>query len=227
MTGDGSAIASILSSECSAIDLHLSADDILSFTLLAEELKKWNSRINLTAITDDKEIAVKHFVDSLHLAALIRSDDRLLDVGSGAGFPVIPLKIARAATSMMSVDCVAKKINFQRHIIRTLALNDIEAVHARVEDMLKKYGNSFTVIVSRAFTRLDHFVERAAPLLSKDGRLIAMKGADVEDEITASSAALSVSGFSVTATYHYRLPFSMGDRTLLVLNPCKAASNKG
>jgi len=227
MPPDSSLIARILSSECKDLGFPITEDDIHAFTVLSAELKKWNSRINLTAITDDREITVKHFVDSLHLATLITGEDRLLDIGSGAGFPIIPLKIARPATSMMSVDCVAKKINFQRHIIRSLELNGIDAIHARVEDIAKTYERSFTVIVSRAFTRLDHFVELAAPLLAADGRLIAMKGADVEDEITASGAVLSALGFTVTMTYRYSLPYCMGERTLTVLKPCQAALNKG
>ena len=216
-------IAEILAEECVALGVALSDENILSFTVFAEELKKWNRTVNLTAITRDKEIAVKHFIDSLHLAAHVSEHDRLLDMGSGAGFPVIPLKIVRAATPMVSVDAVAKKINFQRHIIRTLKLHGIEAVHARIEDLHATYAHTFTLITSRAFTRIDHFVSLASPLLSRNGRLIAMKGAGVDEEIDASSDVLSALGFSVTAQYRYSLPYNMGERTLTVMMPCKAA----
>jgi 16S rRNA (guanine527-N7)-methyltransferase len=227
MTERNSLITTILSDKSDNCDLSLSLDEIYAFIILAEELKKWNNKINLTTITTDKEIAVKHFIDSLQLATQITAEDRLLDIGSGAGFPVIPLKIVRPATSMISVECVAKKIRFQRHIIRTLKLDGLEAIHTRVEDLVSTHEQAFTVIVSRAFTRLDHFVSLAAPLLSEDGRLIAMKGNDIEDEIEVSGTVLSALGFFITSTHRYSLPFSMGERTLTVLKSCKAASNKG
>lgn len=223
MTERSSLVATILADESAECGLSLTRDEINSFTVLADELKKWNNKINLTAIRSEKEIAVKHFVDSLHLSTLITSEDRLLDIGSGAGFPVLPLKIVKPATEMMSVDCVAKKINFQRHIIRTLRLPKIEAVHARVEELHKKYEHTFSVIVSRAFTRLDHFVSLAAPLLSEGGRLIAMKGDDVENEIEVSDSAISALGFCVASTQRYCLPYSMGKRTITVLIPREAA----
>lgn len=202
--------------------LSLSASQIGSFELYAAELKKWNNKVNLTAITKDSEIAVKHFVDSLSLAPYITASDRLLDIGSGAGLPIIPLKIIMPETSMLSVDAVAKKINFQRHIIRILNLQNIEAVHARIEDLHKTHSQTFSVITSRAFTRLDRFVSLAAPLLSDDGVLIAMKGELAEGEIAASDEGVHASGFTVASTHHYALPLGMGNRVLTLLKRYKA-----
>lgn len=197
----------------------LSDESTKSFVDFAVELKKWNSRVNLTAIARDDEIVIKHFVDSLHLSPYVFDEDYLLDIGSGAGFPVIPLKIAKPATVMVSIDAVAKKINFQRHVIRVLRLQGIEVLHGRVEDLHKTYAHKFSVITSRAFTRLDRFVSLAAPLLGSEGRLIAMKGADAEDEIAASSDKLRELGFAVTAIHHYELACNMGKRSLVVLMP--------
>ncbi len=171
-----SIIGDIIGRETQSMQLSLSTDEIRSFEVYAAELKKWNSKVNLTAITKDNEIAIKHFVDSLALAPYITADDRLLDIGSGAGLPVIPLKIIRPDIPMVSVDAVAKKIHFQRHVIRILNLKNIEAIHARIEDLHKTHRGSFSVITSRAFTRLDRFVSLAAPLLAENGMLIAMKG---------------------------------------------------
>src|ERR1035437_5456009 len=200
-----SIIGDIIKQETQLMQLSLSSDEIRSFEVYAAELKKWNSKVNLTAITKDNEIAIKHFVDSLSLAPYITADDRLLDIGSGAGLPVIPLKIIRPDILMVSVDAVAKKIHFQRHVIRILNLRKMEAIHARVEDLHKTHSHSFSVITSRAFTRLDRFVSLTAPLLAENGMLIAMKGELADGEIAASDAGVIAGGFTVTSIHRYTL----------------------
>lgn len=218
-----SVIGDIVAQEAQTIGLSLSPHEINSFVLYASEMKKWNSKVNLTAIMKDKEIAIKHFVDCLSLAPYITDSDRLLDIGSGAGLPIIPLKILRPEISMVSVDAVAKKIHFQRHIIRILNLQNIEAVHARVEDLHKTHQHSFSIITSRAFTRLDRFVSLAAPLLSEGGMLIAMKGDHAEGEIAASDEIFESGGFVVTSIHHYTLPLGMGERVLTFIKHSKAS----
>jgi 16S rRNA (guanine527-N7)-methyltransferase len=216
-------IGEIVEREVALTGLSLSISEIQSFEIYAAELKKWNGKVNLTAITNDKEIAIKHFIDSLSLVPYLTAKDRLLDIGSGAGLPVIPLKIIRPEIEMVSVDAVAKKIHFQRHIIRALSLKNIEAVHARIEELHKSRSNSFSIITSRAFTRLDRFVSLAAPLLADDGVLIAMKGEYAADEIAASEELVQAIGFTVTAVHRYKLPQNMGERVLTFMKPCKAA----
>lgn len=218
-----SIIRDIVEQEARTMGLSLTDDEIRSFEFYAAELKKWNSKVNLTAITKDKEIAVKHFVDSLTLAPYIAADDRLLDIGSGAGLPVIPLKIIRPDVSMVSVDAVAKKIHFQRHIIRVLNLQHIEAVHARVEDLHTTHSHLFSIITSRAFTRLDRFVDLASPLLADNGMLIAMKGGEAEGEIAENDDAVGKLGFAITSVHHYTLPHNMGERVLTFIKRGKAA----
>ncbi len=217
-----SIIGDIVAQEAQAMGLTLSDHEIGLFELYAAELKKWNGRVNLTSITKDREIAIKHFVDSLSLAPHVTAGDRLLDIGSGAGLPVIPLKIIKPDISMVSVDAVAKKINFQRHVIRILNLQNIEAVHSRVEDLLKTHRHTFSIITSRAFTRLDRFVSLAAPLLSDGGVLIAMKGDQADDEIAASDEIVRAGGFTVTSIHRYTLPFNMGKRVLTFIKQSKA-----
>lgn len=216
-------LGDIVEQEARSMGLSLSAHEIRSFELYAAELKKWNCKVNLTAITKDTEIAIKHFVDSLALAPYITEDDRLLDIGSGAGLPVIPLKIIRPGIPMVSVDAVAKKIHFQRHVIRILNLQNIEAIHARVEELHKTHRNSFSVITSRAFTRLDRFVSLAAPLLTEGGVLIAMKGDHADGEIAETDEVVHAGGFTVTSIQRYSLPYNMGKRVLTFLKQSKAA----
>lgn len=217
-----SIIGDIVEQEARTMNLSFSSHEIHSFELYAAELKKWNRKVNLTAITKDKDIAVKHFVDSLSLARFISDDDRLLDIGSGAGLPVIPLKIIRPDIPMVSVDAVAKKIHFQRHVIRILNLQNMEAIHARVEDLHKTHRHSFSVIISRAFTRLDRFVSLAAPLLAENGVLIAMKGDRAEGEIAESDEVVSAEGFTVASVHRYTLPYNMGERALTFIKQSKA-----
>lgn len=218
-----SLIGDIIKQEAQSLQLSLSAQEINLFEAYAAELKKWNRKVNLTAITRDNEIAIKHFLDSLSLVPYIKAGDRLLDIGSGAGLPVIPLKIVRPEITMVSVDAVAKKIHFQRHVIRLLNLQNIEAVHSRIEELHKSQRDLFTIITSRAFTRLDRFVSLAAPLLADDGVLIAMKGEQADNEIADSDDVFYAGGFEVTAIHRYSLPQNMGERVLTFIKRCKTA----
>ncbi len=203
--------------------LILPEENIRSLGVYVNELKKWNSRVNLTAITRDKEIAIKHIVDSLQLAPYVFDEDNLLDMGSGAGLPVIPLKIVKQDTGMLSVDAVAKKIAFQNHIIRLLGLQKIHVLHTRIEDLPEKYAGKFSLITSRAFTRLDSFVSMAVPLLARGGRLIAMKGGDAEEELAVCNDTLKNLGYAVTEIHYYDLPFKMGKRSLVMMTARESA----
>lgn len=216
-------ISDIMKQESRNMGLVLSDGHLQAFEDFAVELVKWNSKINLTAITNESEIAIKHFIDCLHVAPFVLNEDILLDIGSGAGLPVIPLKIVKPETTMVSVDAVAKKINFQRHVIRMLNLQKIEAVHARIEDLHSSHARKFSLITSRAFTRLDRFVSLASPLLAENGRIIAMKGAGADDEIAISDDTLRTFGFSIAAQHPYSLPHNMGMRVLTVIKACKPA----
>jgi 16S rRNA (guanine527-N7)-methyltransferase len=148
------------------------------FSIHASELINWNRKINLTAITDPREIAFKHFLDSLAPAGFIPDKARLLDIGSGGGFPGLPLKIFIPTISALLIDGVRKKINFLKHVLRALGLENIEARQIRPEILLKDpgYAASFDVIISRALADLSTFVKSALPLLAKHGTIIAMKG---------------------------------------------------
>lgn len=223
MVGVSMTIPDILVREALNMGLDLSSKNIQAFEVFAMELVKWNSKINLTSITAEKEIVIKHFIDCLHLVPYVLNEDLLLDIGSGGGLPVIPLKIAKPETSMVSVDAVAKKINFQRHVIRLLGLQKIEAVHSRIEALQKTHTAKFSLITSRAFTRLDNFVSLASPLLAENGRIIAMKGLGADDEITVSDDVLRDLGFRIRSQHSYNLPENMGTRQLVVIESCKPA----
>ncbi len=202
--------------------MSLSEECIQSFELFAEELKKWNRKVNLTSIHKDVDIAIKHILDALVFATCVKDGDRVLDIGSGAGVPAIPLKIVKPEVHVVSVDAVGKKILFQRHIARVLGLNDFEALHARVEALHATHAGKFDVITSRAFSRLEMFVALAAPLLKSGGRMIAMKGPSVNNEFEQSGDELRRLGFEISLIESYSLPMNKGERSLVTVTAIKA-----
>lgn len=197
--------------------LDISGRNIQDLELYVTELKRWNRTVNLTAITSDTEIAIKHIIDSLILAAHIHGGEGVLDMGSGAGIPAIPLKIVQPETRVTSVDAVAKKIHFQRHVARLLRLREFQALHARVEALRQTHAHGFDVIVSRAFTNLGRFASLAAPLMAKEGRMIAMKGPAASGEIAEATPTLKELGLEIVAIYPYTLPFNSGERCLITI----------
>jgi 16S rRNA (guanine527-N7)-methyltransferase len=138
-------IEEILYKAANAINVSLTLKEIELFKTYLMELKRWGSKTNITAIRDDLEIVIKHFVDSLSPLKYIPQGSSLLDIGSGGGFPGIPLKIANPSLDVTLLDSTLKKVNFQKHIIRLLHLNNIKAVHGRAEDkdVYGKIGSTF------------------------------------------------------------------------------------
>lgn len=188
------------------------------FSAHASELLTWNRKINLTAITNPRDIAIKHFLDSLAPVGFIPHGARLLDIGSGAGFPGIPLKILKPSISALLVDGVRKKTNFVKHVLRILGLENIEARQIRTENLLKEpeYATSFDVIISRALSDLSPFVKSALPLLAKQGTIIAMKGKVDGKELDAVRTDVPGDQYSLKIE-KYGLPSINGLRSLVII----------
>ena len=212
-----------------AFDIDLNPGQTRQFAIHATELVRWNQKINLTAITDPFEVAVKHFLDSLPAARYIPMDATLLDIGSGGGFPGLPLKILMPSLSVTLIDASRKKINFLKHVIRTLKLDNIEARHIRAEDLANDplYHNQFHVIISRAVSSLKLFHRLALPLLIDEGLMIALKGDIASDELNELQGrgfgdgdhAESV-GRQFTVTVKKRhLPFLNSQRSIIIITP--------
>ena len=207
----------LLISGAQELGITLTAEQASRLDLLAEELKKWSRKINITAITDDEGIAVKHFVDSLSLLKVVQGPGKLLDIGSGAGFPGIPVKIVAPELEIVSVDAVVKKISFQKQAIRLLNLVQFTATHVRAETLNTTYPEYFDWVVSRAFSDIPSFVAMALPVLKSDGRIVAMKGRNAAEEITAAKAALDKLGVRVDSVLDFQLPGSGDARSLVVI----------
>jgi 16S rRNA (guanine527-N7)-methyltransferase len=207
----------LLLSGAAELGIALTSAQLASLDAFAEELKRWNKKINLTAITDDEGIAVKHLVDSLSLLKVVRAPGRLLDIGSGGGFPCIPVKIVEPDLDMVSVDAVVKKISFQKQAVRLLKLEGFSAIHVRAETLAAEHAESFDWVVSRAFSDLPTFVEMALPVLKQEGRIVAMKGRNSPEEVAEAEAALSKMGARVDSVQDFLLPGSGDARSLVVI----------
>jgi len=221
----------IIQAGAGSLSIDVAAAQIDQFARYAGELIKWNRKINLTAITGAEALAIKHFLDSIVPAALIPPGASLIDIGSGAGFPGIPLKIVRPDLKVTLIDAVRKKVNFQKHIIRTLALENIRAHQVRAEQFSPE--TPFDAAITRALSALTAFVKLALPLLAKDGVMLALKGLPAEAQAEVSilrseeNRARSLSGrdrLTVTLT-PYRLPGIAAERTIVAVRRMPAAEN--
>jgi 16S rRNA (guanine527-N7)-methyltransferase len=197
------------------------------FATHALTLKEWNQKINLTAIDSPMDMAVKHFLDSIISSRYIEPGSRLLDVGSGAGFPGIPLKIMIPSLNVILVDANRKKVSFLKHVIRKLHLSHIEAIHSRIENLYQKQDGRFDIIVCRAFSSLADFAEKSLPLLAPQGLLMAFKGKEFATDRGQISTQNGREVFLVAGKgdptelqmkfVSFRLPFLNLSRTLVML----------
>jgi 16S rRNA (guanine527-N7)-methyltransferase len=190
---------------------------IESFELYLKELLKWNQKINLTAIRSEKGIVLKHFLDSLSISPYLPKQPSLLDIGSGGGFPGIPIKITQPNLEITLIDSVHKKVDFQRHIIRMLGLKGIAAIHGRVQekDILQCLGGRFGITLSRAFSDLQTFLTLSLPFLKEGGTALAMKG-EVDHREIRLLAGIEDPRFRLQKTISLILPFSSFKRTILL-----------
>lgn len=180
------------------------------------ELLRWNRSINLTAITQPDEIIAKHFVDSMSIVPLIRQHEHLLDVGSGAGLPGLVVAMLRDDLPITSVDAVDKKVRFQRHICRLLTLDQVEAIHQRVERLVEQRPGQFDLVTSRAFRDPLRFMQLAHPLVRPGGRLVAMVANTGGIEEWNMEQCACDHGFRLLEMRSYELPRQLGARKLVV-----------
>lgn len=207
-------------------DMRLSRNQARQFAVHAGLLLKWSRKTNITAITDPLDVAVKHFLDSLIPGSLISPGATMLDIGSGAGFPGIPLKIVIPSLQVTLIDASRKKISFLKHAIRTLNFENIEARHVRAEDFAKEpaAANCFDVIISRALSSIDDFVLMATPLLAKNGAIMALKGPGLQQEIEAlrvqtdtHTGLLRIGNVQYSLKVEtYTLPYLESQRSLII-----------
>lgn len=221
-----------LKKDLNEFGIELTAEMEEQFLLYYNMLIEWNSFMNLTAITDFDEVLKKHFTDSVSLIRAIpdlgEKKYRMIDIGTGAGFPGIPLKIVFPNISVVLLDSLNKRVNFLKEVISKLRLTDITAMHGRAEDFAqnKEYRESFDLCVSRAVANLATLSEYCLPFVKKNGRFISYKSEKVSEEFEISGKAISVLGGEYENQVTFELPDSDIYRNLFVIKKKSATPGK-
>ena len=210
------------------LTIKLSVEQLEKFYSYMSLLLEWNEKMNLTAITEPNEIILKHFVDSLTILNEINNNSKVVDVGTGAGFPGIPLSIANESLKITLVDSLNKRLIFLQEVIEKLELKNVEIMHSRAEDFgqNKKYRENFDFATSRAVANLSTLSEYLIPLVKINGKCICMKASDVEEEINQAKNAINVLGGTIEKIEEFKLPESDIGRTIIIINKQKQTPNK-
>lgn len=209
-------------------NIEINEEQIKSFEKYMNLLLEWNEKINLTAITQPDEVKLKHFVDSLTVLKHINDDDKVIDIGTGAGFPGIPLKIMNENTKITLLDSLNKRINFLNIVIETLNLRNIQAIHGRAEEIArnKLYREKYDVAVSRAVANLSTLTEYMLPFVKVGGKCICMKGANVNEELERAQNAIKELGGEIERVDNFYLSDNDNERNIIVIKKVKETNSK-
>lgn len=210
------------------LGINLSEIQLKQFYNYMNLLIEWNKKVNLTAINEPDEIILKHFVDSLTISKYISDGTKVVDVGTGAGFPGIPLKIVRQDVDITLLDSLQKRINFLDEVINELNLEKITTVHSRVEDFgkNKKYREEFDIATSRAVANLSTLSEYLLPLVKVGGKVISMKGSLIQEELENSKNAIKILGGKIEKVDEFDLPNSDISRNIVLIDKIKTTPNR-
>ena len=215
-----------LKEKSNKINVKIKDKEVEQFYEYMNSLLEWNEKINLTAITEPKEVILKHFIDSITIQKYIQKENSVVDVGTGAGFPGIPLNIVNNEAKYTLVDSLNKRIKFLDEIIDKLNLKNIETVHSRAEDFAKENRETYDVATSRAVAALNVLLEYLLPLVKVGGLCICMKGSNVQEEIEASSNALKILGGQIEKVEQITLPDSDIIRNIVIVRKVTKTSSK-
>ena len=211
-------------------EIEINIDDKIAedFKKYMELLLEWNEKINLTAITQEEDIILKHFVDSLTVNKYINDGASLIDVGTGAGFPGVPLAIVNKNIKITLMDSLNKRIKFLNDVIEKVKLDKINTIHARAEELARnnQYREKYDVTVSRAVANLSTLVEYMLPFAKVGGRCICMKGANIKEELLEASKAINELGGSIIEVDKFKLANSNYERNIIVIEKVKNTKNK-
>lgn len=206
----------------------LSNEQINQFEKYRELLLEWNKKINLTTIIDKDEIALKHFIDSLTIIKYIREEDKVIDIGTGAGFPGIPIKIYYDNLDITLVDSLNKRLIFLNDVIKKLKLKNVITIHSRTEELArnKDYREKYDIAVSRAVANLSTLIEYLIPYIKVGGKCICMKGPNIIEEINLAKNALKELGGEIEKIDNLKLPDSNIERNLIIIKKIRNTNIK-
>lgn len=216
---------SIFLNSLDEINISLSEKQIIQFQKYFDYLLEKNKVMNLTAITDEIEVIYKHFIDSLSLNKFINLSEvnHILDIGTGAGFPGIPLKIAFPNLKLVLLDSLKKRTVFLEEVIEKIELEDVKVIHGRAEEFAKiiEYREQFDLCVSRAVTNLTTLVEYCLPYVKIGKRFVAYKSKNAEEEIKESEKAIQILGGELESVKLFQLPYKEMDRSFIMIKKVK------
>ncbi len=220
--------ANELTKKMKELEIELSQKQIEQFYKYMKQLIEWNEKINLTAITEPKEIIEKHFVDSATIIKHLKNTKTMIDVGTGAGFPGIPVKIIKPEIKIILLDSLNKRIKFLEEIIEKLELSNIKAIHLRAEEagQNKQYREQFETVVSRAVSNMTKLSEYTLPLIKVGGKAIYMKGPEIEEELEKAKKAIKTLGGKTKKIENFKLPQSEIKRNNIIIEKVEKTANK-
>jgi 16S rRNA (guanine527-N7)-methyltransferase len=210
------------------IDIEIKNEEIVQFYEYMKILIEWNEKINLTAITEANDIILKHFVDSLTINKYLKNNEKIVDIGTGAGFPGIPLAIMNKTNEFFLVDSLNKRINFLNEVKQNIKLDNITTIHSRAEDFgqNKLYREKFDIAVSRAVANLSVLLEYLLPAVKVGGKVICMKGSQIEEEINEAKFAINELGGKINKVEDFYLPGTDMKRNVIVIEKIKSTPKK-
>lgn len=210
--------------------IELTESQVEQFSIYYQTLVEWNKKVNLTSLTEEEDVYLKHFYDSISAAFYhdFTKELHICDVGAGAGFPSIPLKICFPHLRITIVDSLNKRINFLNHLAAELKLTSVVFQHDRAESFgkIKEHRESFDIVIARAVARMSVLCELCLPLTKTNGVFIAMKGAQSNEEVTNAGKAIELLGGELDTVHSFTLPNENSERSIIVLNKKSETPNK-